>query len=528
MAVYYVSTTGSNANNGSSPEQAWATFAYALANAVTGSTIYVLSGMYTGITYLDLPNKTLSLIRLGEGNVVVETSYGNNGLRGTAGGTYVIEGFTLNGSKTGANFYVNNLTNLTLNQCTAINTYDGVNANCVLSLNGGNVTVNGGYYECPKTPIYLTDGDAQLNGPTIKCGAGAGGIKFGRYQAGRAEQNMVLDGVVFDGTPTSVAVYKVAGQYVNSVEIKNCTGRCGQLWKEDSYCRHFHCHHNNMTLTFNGTRIVSCGLEVAQNGVVETNPNPYTTVKINSNRFVFTAVAPNHFIFVGLGAAGVSRAEVIGNTLLFSGSTSVTIWGIVTKCPVLVLENKVYLVCSGDTVGIGCYGSEESYVRHNTVVASTYCLRLDVHQDYWDSGTTLGYPLTNSVRDNIFVSLSGIPYSIMTAAPEMTDGANLADYNLLWTGGTWIAAIGDQLLSKATLLANPGSLQATWAAWLGNQPGDTNDDHALCADPLLADPANGDFSIGFGSPAIKAASDGTTIGAWQRSGSPRLLGMGLQ
>lgn len=62
-----------------------------------------------------------------------------------------------------------------------------------------------------------------------------------------------------------------------------------------------------------------------------------------------------------------------------------------------------------------------------------------------------------------------------------------------------------------------GAQGTTLAAWRTNTGSDAN---SIEGDPLLTDPANKDFTLQVGSPAIGAASDGSDIGAKPYNGSP--------
>lgn len=59
-ATYYVSKSGSNSNNGTSEETAWASIGYAVRNAPTNSTIIILDGIYYRS---DIPDSTQPIVR---------------------------------------------------------------------------------------------------------------------------------------------------------------------------------------------------------------------------------------------------------------------------------------------------------------------------------------------------------------------------------------------------------------------------------------------------------------------------------
>jgi len=79
---------------------------------------------------------------------------------------------------------------------------------------------------------------------------------------------------------------------------------------------------------------------------------------------------------------------------------------------------------------------------------------------------------------------------------------------------------GDIAQLDGTTCANLAALKAKWAnvesdGWTFNRMFPLNDAASISANPLLVDPANGDFRTSSGSPARRAATDGTDIGASQ-------------
>lgn len=98
MTTYYVSTTGNNANTGTTTAQAWASiFRAGTAGSVTtvGDTVMVLGGTYTvsgfataksGITYQSLTKQAAVLAGLGSGDSVASILWTNNGNNVTVDG----------------------------------------------------------------------------------------------------------------------------------------------------------------------------------------------------------------------------------------------------------------------------------------------------------------------------------------------------------------------------------------------------------------------------------------------------------
>lgn len=85
-------------------------------------------------------------------------------------------------------------------------------------------------------------------------------------------------------------------------------------------------------------------------------------------------------------------------------------------------------------------------------------------------------------------------------------------------GWSWTAYSGNRNIFYArngTGAFTPNGANLT--AWKANaSPDDAN---SLSSNPLFTNPVAGDFSLGSGSPARLAASDGTAIGAWQPGAS---------
>lgn len=93
----------------------------------------------------------------------------------------------------------------------------------------------------------------------------------------------------------------------------------------------------------------------------------------------------------------------------------------------------------------------------------------------------------NLVRNNLVVAG---PENRMIAWDPKAGDENRIDHNLYWS-----ADIGSARFSQG---------DRTWRGFAAWQAGSGHDGHGLAADPLLVDPANGDFHVLPGSPAIDA------------------------
>lgn len=199
------------------------------------------------------------------------------------------------------------------------------------------------------------------------------------------------------------------------------------------------------------------------------------------------------------GSATPSHAFLLGKDCVNATVDNLVITGDGT-CPTygLVLKN-----CSGCTInGVSCYsdgpvlyfkGGQDNLIQHGSLV----CNSSDVILLAADAAPGLGDPTGNRWVNCILDSASG-DKCIETTLDAIDYG--VSDYNLYYTAGTLANINGD--------LADLAALLAKWTAM-----GETaNDANSIEGDPLLADPAGGDFTPLATSPAIGAASDGTNIG----------------
>jgi len=115
-------------------------------------------------------------------------------------------------------------------------------------------------------------------------------------------------------------------------------------------------------------------------------------------------------------------------------------------------------------------------------------------------------PMDMIVVDNIFDGSGGAFAAV--GAPDGMHNRIRMDNNLLVAGRSALASL---LGAKADLAA----VRAVWATAPWADSSAYNDVHSIAADPRFMGAATGNLALSRISPAIGAASDGSTIGAWQ-------------
>ena len=136
---YYVSMTGSDSNNGSSPETAFATIAHAVEVAVAGKTVCILEGTYELTDEISVA-KAISIIGAGRNKTVIKPASGKVIRLFTIDGGARLEGVTLTGGRvtadSGAGAWVKNGT---ISWCCISNNLGGAHNKL-----GGGVSFSGG------------------------------------------------------------------------------------------------------------------------------------------------------------------------------------------------------------------------------------------------------------------------------------------------------------------------------------------------------------------------------------------------
>lgn len=181
-ADYFVRAGGSNTNPGTSPEQAWATVAYAAGRVSAGDTVYVGSGVYSGQIYMQqrsgTPNQPIRFVAdtTGEhtGDAGVVTLTNGNGLVNLSQSHQIrFTGFRMEVSS-GNTVYNTGSTGIVLDRCTIVSGGAGVHGanQSTWTITDCTISVSNGH------GVYLSGGTLNLSGTTVTVTAGTNSPLF--------------------------------------------------------------------------------------------------------------------------------------------------------------------------------------------------------------------------------------------------------------------------------------------------------------------------------------------------------------
>jgi hypothetical protein len=164
--------------------------------------------------------------------------------------------------------------------------------------------------------------------------------------------------------------------------------------------------------------------------------------------------------------------------------------------------------------GLTIKGGSKNKISHNTVY-STALYALNWQQQPTPSVVNSA---GNIITDNIFVISAATGAVVKDEAYDHQN--NRLDHNVYWaTGGADLWSLNGNSYDANTTIS---AIQAVWLAWeetvalngvTYGKAWSGNDAHSLVADPKLLNTTT--FNVSSLSPAISAASDDSTIGAWQ-------------
>jgi len=499
MATYYVSTTGNDTTGDGSSGAPWKTIQKAVDTVSTGTahTILVAPGTYAETTYNYLyinRNDLRITIQANGGTVTLSTANTDHVVRlhtaldtGTSSVTLV--GLTLTPATVAdvGVVYVSSVA------CPLTMT------NCVLNPSG--TAINVAASASAAATRILT-----LNNCTLNAGAA-----YGINADDLAE--LIVDGCTIGAAATRQAILASttnAATRPTAVLLKVTDCILGQGIQALTHWDSVYIARN--TIEIDKASGSTVGIQVG--GDTSNNALLIGRTYIAGNTISYVGAHVNHGILVGPGAVG---ADVIGNEV-YLAEIGIVLKGDCTVTDKLssrarVIGNKVY-----GPRGIYLKGSSNNLVQHNTAVSTqTDGGALEIISE---TRSAVAYNTTdNTITDNVFVAAGTTQVTVFDHETGGASVRNFFDYNVLETGtsGIWRVGAGDAVTTKVGLLA----------LWASNSLLNENDIHTLVADPLLVDPAAGDFSIPSNSPAFAAASDGGSIGGWQPDAALRYGATGV-
>jgi len=470
--AYYVSTTGSDSNSGTSAASAWKTLQHAADTAAAGDTVYVLGGTYNQklkistsgsaaggyITFQNYEGQTAILdgtglsVSEGEGLVEIDNS------------SYVIvKGFEIRNYKTttrdrvpigiyvyGSGNHIQLLNN---------NIHDIKNTATVRSDLSGRDAHGIAVYGTETTPIS----DLTIDGNTLT--------------------NLVLgssESLVVNGNVNGFAI-------TNNVVHDNDNIGIDAIGFEDT---------------------APSGYDQARNGTISGN-TVYNITSVNNPSYGKTL--PNgNYAADGIYVDG-GKDIVIEKNYSYNNDIGIELAsehaGKATS-NITVRNNMVYNN-RYTGIAIGGYDTDRGSTSNSKIVNNTLYKNDTVGLD---GGQLLVQydTLNNTIKNNIMVASSS-NYLIYNGYTK--NSGNVVDYNLYYAPG---GASGAKWKWK----------NASYTGFPAYKTGTGNDSHSVFADPLFANAAGSNFHLTSASPAINAgfADPSSVIGSFDIDGDARVQG----
>jgi hypothetical protein len=517
--VYYVSKStdngfavGSDSNSAAQAQSKatpWATISKAVSTAANGDIIVINDGTYSGTelgatNFVSLAAKLLNFFAFRSGNVTISSSAGAvtgliriNNVPATSGVTFY--GLIFDGASLSTPVFCDNASantpTITFTNCTwqnplnfansftatkAVLTYNnaqfaGTNrafiswqtmaATSALTFNGGNIsqssrtTANDGLINVKATASGTSLTINGLTGSgTINSGVASGVFDIIRcFDVSTVQitnSNLSLlghpgtaIGAVIRATPdTTIAMaVTVAGNTINN----ESTGGYGILVGADA---------------------TGAGNNQANNCVIEGNI--VTATRANQQ-----ATTPVHGIIVGWSQGGTIRRNKVsgcGHGIISKANTTTTAY---VYSNIIVDSEFEHLYAKGSADVI--FSNNTLYATSATTANTIAMARLAVGDD----GSTGSSSVT--VENNILYAANAAALKVF----ELTDSFSSGTYN----NNNYFLASG---ALPANCFSYQGTTYSTVAAWAAAQEAT-----AISGDPVLVDPANGNFNLGTGSAA---------------------------
>ena len=334
---WYVSTTGSNTNPGTSVSP-FATIQYAIGQASSGDVINIEAGTFSGT--VNIPSgKSLQLIGAGESSTTISASSGN-GIN-IAANSVQIDSLTVTGA-TDNGIYAHNVSNLTIANVHTFN--NGTSAN------GSGIYVDGITGTSVLTNIYANNN--QLHGVSISDGSNGVTISGGTFTGNGVSANTTTGGGInIHSVSSSVSNITVNGSVNSSwnmnagiiIYAEPSSGSISTVSIGTS---------GTITLTGNGSGTIGEGVAIAGN-VTTVNITAQFNEGSLPNGAGVAVVGTNN-----VGANSPSGVTISGSTFTGYGSATPAITlASSSSSPTYISTNPV--TATGNTIGGSGYQTED-------------------------------------------------------------------------------------------------------------------------------------------------------------------------
>ena len=473
---YYISPTGNNANSGTSPQTAWKTITYGVAQASPGTTLHVLAGVYNELVTVDKSGSAsggyVTLLSEPQGGAILDGTglgipNGQNGMVTLHGQSYVIvNGFEIRNYKT---------SNDSLEPLGVL--IDGAGSNIQILNNHIHNIANTG-------PPHTANG----------CGG----------------PNPQAHGLLVVGTAAPTPLSNIT---VDHNELDHLVTGCSESMTFDGNVDTFFAT-NNLIHDNNNIGIDAAGFfganhnplyDQARNGYVALN----TIYNITSNN---NPVYPKNCwcsdgIYVDGGTHIIIERNVVHNVDLGIEMASENFGKVGSY--VWARSNLIY---SGNSAGIsiGGYASGVGGSDHLTIVNNTL-----LHNDNQSTGSgefQVQYHATNNIFENNIVDANANGLFVFSHVNQPNPVT--IDYNL------YFSAVG---LSSSNWTWNNKNYMG-FAAWQSNTG---NDAHSSYADPLFVSLVTPNLHVSASSPAVNTGNTSlgaTAFGTLDYAGNARIAG----
>lgn len=468
--AYYVSTTGSDSNAGTSTSSAWKTLQHAADTAGPGDTVYVLGGTY---------NQKLKISKSGtsSGGYITFQNYSNQ--------TAVIDGTGLSVSDSEGLVEIGDASYVRIKGFEIRNykssTRDIVPMGIYVYGSGNHIDLLNNYvHDIKSTATVRSD----------LSGRDAHGIAVYGTEA-TAISNLTIDGNTLTNLVLGSSESMVVNGNVTDFQITN------NLVHDN----------DNIGIDAIGFEGTAPSNDQARNGVISGN-TVYNVTSVNNPSYGKTLPNGNYAadgIYVDGGKDIVIERNYSYNSDIgielaseHSGKSTSNI----------TVRNNIVYNNSYTGIAMGGYDTARGSTTGCVIVNNTLYKNDTVGEN---GGQLLVQYDTrnNTIKNNILVASSS---NILIQNAFTQNTGNIVDYNLYYGAG---GASGSKWIWKKT----------SYGSFSAYKTGTGNDAHSLFADPLFAGASSGNFHLTASSPAIDAGSaDTAIIGSTDIDGDARVMG----